>query len=114
MREIFAEIGTTSFPADEMKMGNAGGTGCSDMGDSNCIMPSIHPHIYGSEGPSHSSEFYIVDPYTACVVSAKIQAGVTAKLLENNAAKGNAIIEKAGSFPSISEFLETIDKLWRL
>ena len=111
MREVFAEVGAMFFPEEEINMGTAWGTGCSDMGDINCIMPSIHPHIAGCKGASHSSEFYIVDPYTACVVSAKIQAGVTAKLLENNAAKSKEIMDKAGSFPSIPEFLETIDKL---
>ena len=111
MREIFAEIGADFFPAEELKMGNAWGTGCSDMGDINCVMPSIHPHIAGCKGPSHSSEFYIEDPYTACVVSAKVQAGVTARILENGGAKAKEILEKAGTFPSVNEYLQTIDKL---
>jgi len=111
MREIFAEIGAMFFSEGELRMDNAWGTGCSDMGDINCVMPSIHPNIYGCKGSSHSSDFFIVDPYTACVVSAKIQAGVTARILENGAAKGAEILEKAGSFPTVSEYLQTIDKL---
>ena len=111
MRDVYAEVGALLFAPEEIKMTNAWGTGCSDMGDINCVMPSIHPHIGGCVGPSHSSQFFIDDPYTACVKSAQLQAGVTAKILENGAVKAHEILEKAGTYPSYGEFLATIDKL---
>ena len=61
------------------------GTGCSDMGDVCCVMPAIHPYVTGASGASHSSEFYITDPVTACVTSAQVQAAILIRLLENGA-----------------------------
>ena len=111
-RDIFADVGAMLFAPEEIHMTSAWGTGSSDMGDINCVMPSIHPHIAGAVGPSHSSVFFIEDAYTACVKNAQLQAGVTAKILENGAAKAMEILEKAGTYPTYKEFLDTIDKLY--
>lgn len=73
-------------------------------------MPAMHPNIRGAKGAGHSSEYYITDPYSACVISAKIQVGTAVKLLENGAEKAKDIIQKAGPYPTIREYLTMIDQ----
>ena len=80
------------------------------MGDVSCVMPAIHPYMGGAEGPSHSSEYRIVDPVIACVESAKIQTLITVRLLENGAENARDILAKARKdYPTIPEYLAMID-----
>jgi len=112
MRKVFEEVATEIMPEGKVNISENWGTGCSDMGDVNCIMPSIHPYAGGAKGASHSNEYVIVDPYLACVVSAKAQAGVVAALLQDGAARAKQVMaEGRQDYPTIREYLESIDKL---
>lgn len=89
------------------------GTGCSDMGDVQCVIPTIQPSAGGVKGTGHGSDYYIVDPETACIMSAKLQTAFACELLENNAEKAYEIIKKAElRYPSMKAYFEAIDSLF--
>ena len=112
MKQIYKEAALLFMPEENVKLSESWGTGCSDMGDVNCIMPSMHPYAGGAKGAAHSSEYQIVDPYTACVVSAKVQVATAALLLQDGAAKAKQVLaESRQDYPTIPEYLASIDKL---
>ena len=87
-------------------------TGSTDMGDLSQIMPAIHPYCGGSQGTSHGSDYYIVDPEEACVKNAKWQLTLLYLLLGNGAQRAKKIIEEyKPPFASIREFLDFQDSL---
>ena len=111
MKEACREIAMTLVPEEDVNFGDGWGTGCSDMGDVCCIMPGIHPNAGGATGAGHSSEYYITDPYTACVISAKLQAGTVANLLCNGAEKATRVrAEGRQDYPTPTDYLAMIDK----
>lgn len=112
LRQAFREAAEMTVPAKEVVINESWSTGCSDMGDINSVMPGIHPGVAGAVGSSHSNTYRIKDPYTACVLSAKVQVATTAILLQDNAKRAQEIIDsKKGSYPTIREYLDSIDKL---
>ena len=72
---------------------DAFGKGSTDMGDLSCIMPVIHPYAGGYIGTGHGSDFYIADPHSACVDSARWQLCMAKLLLENGAERAKNIIK---------------------
>ena len=88
------------------------GSGCSDLGDVSMVMPAVHPYIYGATGTSHGADFVISDPYTALVDSARVQASMVVKLLENEGARAAEIKKNfEPTFPSMEAFFAFIDNL---
>ena len=110
MQDIIADVAGNFFEEDKIHVKTGWSGGCSDMGDICCVMPAMHPNIGGATGAGHSSEYYITDPYMACVTSAKVQVGAAVKMLENGAEKAKEIIANAGPYPTINEYLDMIDK----
>jgi hypothetical protein len=89
--EVFTEA--MGHVLQTVKMNPAGwGTGCSDMGDIASLMPAIHPYVGGASGSGHGNDFYITDPDTAVVDSAKVQLLALKLLLENGAVKAKEIV----------------------
>ena len=87
-------------------------SGCSDVGDLSSIMPMIHPYIGGAVGNSHGNDYYIDDPETACVNSAKVQLVFLKLLLQNNAATAKQIIaDFQPIYGSIEEYFRYMDSL---
>lgn len=87
-------------------------TGCSDLGDVSMVMPAVHPYIGGAVGRGHGADYFITDVYTATVDSARVQANMLVKLLENDGQRVEKI--KAGfkaPFPSMEAFFQCIDGL---
>ena len=85
-------------------------TGCSDLGDVSMVMPAVHPYIGGAVGRSHGADYLITDVYTATVDSARVQANMLVKLLQDDGARVEKI--KAGfqaPFPSKEAFFRCID-----
>jgi len=77
-----------------------------------CVMPALHPSIGGAGGPVHSKDYFIADPVMACVSSAKLQAAVLVRLLENEGAEAKRILaERRQDYPTIAEYLAQIDAL---
>lgn len=86
--------------------------GSTDMGDLSCIMPVVHPYAAGYVGTGHGSDFYIADPYAACVDSARWQLGMLKLLLENGAERAKAIIKDfTPLFKSKEDYLEYVSAL---
>lgn len=86
--------------------------GCTDMGDLSTVMPVVQPYCGGAEGTCHGKDFYIHDLESACINSAKIQAILLVRLLENDAVLAKRIIQNATPlFASIPEYFAFVDKL---
>ncbi len=112
MKDVFKMIAADFFAEENLNFTDAWGTASSDMGDIACVIPSVHPHIYGAQGASHGPEWVIVDPYTACVVSAKIQLGALAAFLENGAERAQYVIDnKCVPYASKEEYFAAVDSL---
>lgn len=87
-------------------------SGCSDVGDLSSVMPMIHPYISGAVGRSHGNDYYIADPETACVSSAKVQLIFLKLLLQNGAETANRIItEFRPVYPSKEAYFQFMDSL---
>ncbi len=87
-------------------------TGCTDMGDISQLMPAVHAFGSGVAGAGHSPNFRVADFDCACMESAKAQAIIIRKLLENDAAKAKYVIENATPhFKSKEEYLALIDSI---
>ena len=89
------------------------GTGCTDMGDISCVMPTVQPYCSGACGVGHGSDYRIADPESALVMSAQYQVLMAEALLSNNAELGKKIIQNAKlRFSSMEEFFQAIDGLF--
>ncbi|NLW74649.1 MAG: amidohydrolase [Clostridiales bacterium] len=98
--------------ANRVKVDRGVSTGSTDMGDLSAVMPVIHPYMPGATGTPHGSDYYITDPHTACIDSAKVQLIMLHKLLSDHAARANYIIEnKKVCFASKEEYFARIQKL---
>ena len=107
LRKVFLEAARECTPEEKVTFTDNVGGGSTDMGDMCCVMPSIHPHVGGASGLGHSDNYFITDPVSACVLSAKVQLILIKLLLENGAARAKEIT--AGftpAFGSIKEFVE--------
>ncbi len=112
MREVFKRIGADFFAEEDIRFTQSWGTASSDMGDISCVMPAVHPNVGGAGGTAHGDNYRVEDPYTACVVSAKVQIGALAAFLENDAAEAkNVIADKKVPFPSKEAYFAAVDAL---
>ncbi|MBO5778498.1 MAG: amidohydrolase [Clostridia bacterium] len=112
LKDVFRKIGQDFFAEEDLKFTDKWGTASSDMGDISCVMPAVHPSIGGAQGTAHGMDYTIADPYTACVVSAKVQIGVLAHLLENDGAEAkNVLANKQVPYASKEEYFAAVDAL---
>ena len=68
-----------------VKVDEAHSTGSDDYGDVSCLMPLVHFGTGGQVGGFHNPDFEFVDPYLAYVVTAKIYALTTYRLMKDGA-----------------------------
>ena len=86
--------------------------GCSDVGDLSAVMPVLHPYISGASGKSHGNDYYVTDPDTACVDSAKVQLCFLKLLLKNGAERAKQVLANyTPIYPSISSYFQYADSL---
>ncbi len=112
LKAIVKEVGLDFFKEEDLRFNDNWGTASSDMGDVACVIPCIHPYVGGAQGASHGPEWVIVDPYSACVISAKVQFGVLAKLLENGGERAKYVVEnKYVPYASMEEYFAAVDSL---
>ena len=112
MFEIFKEVAIDTVGEENTSFSMIRGSGCTDMGDVSLIVPAIHPYIGGAIGTSHGADYYINDPETACVTSAKLQIMLLEALLKNGAERGKKIIaEFKPTFGSVKEYIDFSDSL---
>lgn len=113
LRQAFRTVAKEIFSEEELDFDNDNwGPACSDMGDVSSVIPSIHPFITGVTGTGHGVDYQVSDPYSACVLCAKILAGVTKLLLCEDAAYGKKVIaEKKLPYASKEEFFKVKDAM---
>lgn len=103
----------TFVPEEHIRITDGWGTGCTDMGDLSSVMPSIHPYAPGAIGAGHGKDYYIDNPYTACVQSAVFQTGMVCSLLENGAAEAEKVLaNKKCVYGSKEEYFRVMDAIW--
>ena len=79
----------------------------TDMGDLSTLVPTIHAYATGAKGTSHGIDYFIENPYDACVNATKFEIGLIRKLLENNAERAKDIMAKfKPTFNSVDEYLK--------
>ena len=89
------------------------GTGCTDMGDISCVMPTVQPYCSGACGVGHGSDYGINDPETALVVSAQYQVLMAEALLSNNAEMAQKVIKEADLlYPDKKDYFAAVDKIF--
>ena len=88
-------------------------TGCTDMGDISCVIPSTQFHIPGAGGKSHGEDYCIADPESAAVTAAKVQLVLLAMLLSDDAAAAKKVLaEHKPVFASKEEYFRTMDSMF--
>lgn len=88
--------------------------GSSDMGDMAQVMPIIQPYAPGAVGKSHGTDFYVTDPYTACVKCAEVYLAFMHALLDGDAAGAYKVLrESEVPYPDRKEFLKKVEELRR-
>ena len=88
-------------------------TGCTDMGDISCVMPSTQFFMPGGGGKLHGEDFCIADPELACVAAAKVHLAMLALLLKDDAAAAKKVLaEHKPVFASKEEYFRTMDDLF--
>ena len=86
--------------------------GCSDVGDLSSVMPVIHPYVSGASGKSHGNDYFVTDPDTACVDSAKVQLCFLKLLLENGGERAKKVLQNFQPvYPSIDAYFQYMDSL---
>lgn len=113
MIDLASEAASLIIPHQKFHNTGRFNTGSTDMGDLTQIMPGIHPYAGGAVGDAHADNYYISDPVSACLDSAKWQLAMLKLLLEDNAARAKRI--KASfkpRFASKDEYLAFLDNLF--
>ena len=84
-------------------------TGSTDIGDLSNIIPVIQPSIGGFSGSLHSSDFSVMDNYTAYILPAKILAGTAAALLYGNAENAENVVSKFNQKLTKEEYINYLN-----
>ncbi|MBE6680166.1 MAG: amidohydrolase [Ruminococcaceae bacterium] len=112
LADVVMDAAAAIIPEHEFRVVNGVATGSTDMGDLSMIMPVQHADAAGAKGTGHGMDYYIVDPVTACVDSAKLQLMMVSLLLMNNGERAKKIIaEYKPTFATKEEFLSFVDSI---
>ena len=112
MMQIVCEAAQTAIPEYPFTVNSNMGSGSTDMGDLSCIMPVVHPYAAGATGKGHGNDYYIADPESACIGSAKLQMEMLHILLSNGADRAKKVIaEFKPMFESKEAYLAYMDSL---
>ena len=99
---------------EKVEIKNIRGGGCSDIGDIQSVMPAIHPNVSGASGTSHGKDYYVTDPESACIFSAKFQLVYLHELLKDGAAEAKRVVANAKPpYKSKAEYFEAINNFMR-
>ena len=114
MMELAKRAFETAFPEKELKYSpDSVSSGCTDMGELCGLIPVVHPHCSGAKGTGHGADYYIEDPISACVDSAKWQLAMLRLLLSDDAAEAKRIkAEFEPAFASKQEYFDYIDAIY--
>ncbi len=111
--QITVDVVKEAFGEDYIQEDTKWGTGCTDMGDVSCVMPTVQPYASGASGVGHGSDYCISDPENALVVSAQYQVLMAEALLANDAALGKKVIAEADLlYPDKKDYFAAVDKIF--
>ncbi len=114
MAEIFERIAKVCTAPEKFKIITLRGGGCSDIGDLQQVMPAIHPNVTGATGTGHGANYYITNPDSACVFSAKVQLTFLHELLKDDAAEAKRVLANAKpTYSSREEYFKAIDGFFK-
>ena len=114
MLEICKRVAPMCTSPDLITYNPGRGGGCSDIGDIQQVMPALHPYVSGSTGTSHGASYYITDPESACVFSAKFQLVYLHELLKDDAAEAKRVIANAKpTYSTKAEYFAAIDEFFK-
>ena len=112
MKIVAKEAAKMIDPALDLPIDVPRSTGSTDMGDLCHIMPVVHAYAGGAIGTGHGNDYYIDDPYSACVKNAKWQIMMLNILLGNGAERAKNILASfKPAFASVKEFLAYQDSI---
>jgi metal-dependent amidase/aminoacylase/carboxypeptidase family protein len=111
MIKVAAEAADMAIPEENIRVTDYISTGCTDMGDLSCIMPTVQPHCGGATGRAHGNDYRISDPLQACEESALWQLTMLFLLLEKDGARAKKILEDFRPQYTKEEFLALQDSL---
>ena len=86
-------------------------TGSDDFGDVATLMPLLHFTTGGVTGAVHSKDFTVADEYLSYVVTAKIFALATYRLMKNNAAAAKENIADYKPVMTKDEYIAFMDSM---
>lgn len=110
MIELTREAALLAVPDKHFDAQDVMNSGSTDMGELCGLMPVVHPYMAGAVGTCHGEDYLIADPYTACVLSAKLQIAMLALLLGNGAKRAKQILaDFTPRFASKEEYLAYVD-----
>ncbi|MDF2685638.1 MAG: amidohydrolase [Clostridia bacterium] len=113
LKELAVKAMKAVVPEENVSSDEGWDTGCTDMGDISAVIPAIHPYVSGASGTGHGMDYYISDPESACVTSAKFQLVLLFMLLSNDAYEAKKIIENKNlRFSSKEEYFKEIDEFY--
>lgn len=111
LREVAREAMSLTVGPENVLIHDTWMTGSTDMGSLSSILPVIHPHISGSTGQAHGTDYKVADP-EMCIRAAKGQILMAVLLLKDNAARAKEVIDNyTPEFKSIPEYLEALDQI---
>ncbi|MCL5026958.1 MAG: M20/M25/M40 family metallo-hydrolase, partial [Chloroflexi bacterium] len=87
------------------------GTGSTDMGDVEHIMPAIHPYAGGACGTGHGRDYAIVDPDAAILNPAKMMAMTVIDLLADGARQAKRVLAQSRPPMTKDEYLAAMREL---
>ena len=111
--QLTVDVVKEAFGEEWIQEDTKWGTGCTDMGDISCVMPTVQPYCSGACGVGHGSDYGISDPETALVVSAQYQVLMAEALLSNNAEMAQKVIKEADLlYPDKKDYFAAVDKIF--
>ncbi len=112
LREVTKEAAALALPDVPFEALDIVSSGSSDMGDLCTVMPIVHPNMAGATGTGHGSDYFITDPKTACVGSAKLQLTMLYLLLKDNAVRAKKVVDEYEPlFKGKEEYMAYMDSL---
>ena len=110
LRKVLCEAAEELIPKENVFERRPWSCGSTDMGDLSAVMRAAHCYVCGAAGHGHGDDYFIKDPYMACVKSAMLYMIFVRVLLENEAGKAREVLAgPALLYPSKEEYFKDID-----
>lgn len=109
--ELLAESMRELEGDDSVIVSNGRCSACTDLGDLSTLMPVVQGVVTGTVGACHGDNFFVTDPYSACVTSAKCVVRAIQKLLCDNGERAKKIkAEYKPAFANKEEYIKCAEE----